>query len=166
MASETLGDLGTITVEGWNRIAELERGQPGAKPEQIFVAMWFDESVSSAFEGGIRPAIEDAGYVALRIDQKEFVSRIDDEIIAEIRQSRAVVADFTGQRGGVYYEAGFAHGLGLPVIMTVEDSDVANLHFDTNHYNHILWRKPADLRRDLKNRLLAVLGRGPVRPAA
>ena len=64
--------------------------------------------------------IEDAGYEAVRIDEKEHTNKIDDEIIAEIRRSRFVVADFTqgkdGARGGVYYEAGFAHGLGIEVI--------------------------------------------------
>ena len=36
----------------------------------------------------------------------------------QIRKSKFLIADFTGQRGGVYYEAGFAYGLGLPVIWT------------------------------------------------
>ena len=35
-----------------------------------------------------------------------------DRIIAQIRASKFVVADFTRNRGGVYYEAGFALGLG------------------------------------------------------
>ena len=33
--------------------------------------------------------------------------------MAEIRRSRFVVADYTGQVNGVYFEAGFALGLGL-----------------------------------------------------
>ena len=57
----------------------------------------------------------------MRIDQKEHLNRIDDEIIAEIRRTRFLVADCTqgetGPRGGVYYEAGFAHGLKIPVVM-------------------------------------------------
>ena len=69
---------------------------------------------------GLRRGIEDAGYQALRIDKKEDVVKIDDEIISEIRRSRFLVADFTqgndGARGGVYFEAGFALGLGIPVI--------------------------------------------------
>ena len=57
--------------------------------------MWFDESMDQAFEVGIEPAIEEAGYKPLRIDRKEHVNKIDDEIIAELRRSRFVVADFT-----------------------------------------------------------------------
>jgi hypothetical protein len=33
--------------------------------------------------------------------------------MAEIQKSRFVVADYTGQRNGVYFEVGFAVGLGL-----------------------------------------------------
>ena len=127
--------------------------------------MWFHESMEEAFEKGIQPAILDTGYKPLRIDQKEHVNKIDDEIIAELRRSRFIVADFThgksGARGGVYYEAGFAHGLNLPVIFTCRKDAVDTLHFDTNHYSHIVWTDPEDLREKLKNRILAVIGEGP-----
>ena len=101
----------------------------------------------------------------MRIDQKEHINRIDDEIIAEIRRSRFLVADFShgdgGARGGVYYEAGFAHGLDLPVIFTCREDSVETLHFDTEHYNHIVWANPEELREKLKNRILAVIGEDP-----
>jgi hypothetical protein len=54
----------------------------------------------------LQKGISDAGFEPLRINMKEHVNKICDEIIAEIRRSRFVVADYTGQRGGVYYEAG------------------------------------------------------------
>ena len=151
-----------VTVEGYSRIAEQA---VNTNSSQVFVAMWFNDSTADAFEKGINPAIREAGYHPLRIDAKEHINRIDDEIIAEIRRSRFIVADFTqgtdGVRGGVYYEAGFAHGLGLPVIFTCHKDSVADLHFDTNHYNHIVWEEPTDLRGKLKNRILAVIGEGP-----
>ncbi len=127
--------------------------------------MWFDDSMSESFENGIDPAIVDAGYNPFRIDRKEHINKIDDEIIAEIRRSRFLVADFThgddGARGGVYYEAGFAHGLALPVIFMCRQDALNTLHFDINHYNHIVWKGSADLREKLKNRILAVIGEGP-----
>ena len=56
--------------------------------------------------------IKDAGYEAVRIDKQRHLNKIDDEIVAEIRRARFLVADFTqgetGPRGGVYYEAGFS----------------------------------------------------------
>jgi nucleoside 2-deoxyribosyltransferase len=53
-----------------------------------------------------------------QIDNVEHVNDINDEIIGQIRRSRFVVCDLTGYRGGVYFEAGFAYGLGLDVIYT------------------------------------------------
>ncbi len=153
---------GYVTVDGHSRIGEQ---RVNADSTQAFVAMWFDESMTESYVKGIQPAIEDAGYKPRRIDDKEHINKIEDEIIAEIRRSRFLVADFThgrgGARGGVYYEAGFAQGLGLPVIFTCRKSHVKKLHFDTSHYNHIVWETPDDLREKLTNRILAVMGEGP-----
>ena len=152
----------SVTVDGHIHLAERVAAVDTA---QAFVAMWFDDSMEAVYREGMAPAIREAGYRPLRIDQKEHNNKIDDEIIAEIRRSRFIVADFTqgdeGARGGVYYEAGFAHGLGLPVIFTCRQDGFDDLHFDTNHYNHIAWSTPEELREKLKNRILAVMNEGP-----
>lgn len=155
-----------LTVAGHVRLAELETTHtPSSK---AFVAMWFDESMNEAWDRGIAPAIRDAGYDSVRIDQREHVNKIDDEIIAEIRRARFVVADFThgdtGARGGVYYEAGFAHGLGIPVIFSCRKDNLDEVHFDTRQYNHIVWETSGDLRNQLTKRIAAVLGDGPNKP--
>ena len=156
------GFLAKVTVLGHAKVAEQATNVDSS---QAFVAMWFDPSMTKPFEEGIRPAVEEAGYSSRRIDQKEHINKIDDEIIAEIRRSRFLVADFTqggdGARGGVYYEAGFAHALGIPVIFTCRHDSVKDLHFDTNHYNHLVWTDEDELREKLKNRILAVIGEGP-----
>lgn len=159
-----LGSIPTfrLTVDGYVHLAELE--QVIVDSSQAFVAMWFDESMDSAWRDGIKPAIENAGYVPMRIDQKEHVDRIDDQIMAEIRRSRFVVADFThgdgGVRGGVYYEVGFAHGLNIPVIFTCRKDILKEIHFDTRQYNHIFWKNPEELREKLEVRIGAVIGYG------
>lgn len=35
---------------------------------------------------------------------------------------------------------------------------VGDLHFDTNHFNHIAWRSFDDLAKRLSDRIVAVLG--------
>ena len=153
----------TVTVEGYARLEELETAN--IKSSKGFVAMWFDPSTDEAWEQGIKLGIEEAGYEAVRIDQKEHVNKIDDEIIAEIKRSRFVVADFTqgedGARGGVYYEAGFAHGFGIEVIFTCRKDALGDVHFDTRQYNHIDWETPEELRQRLAARISAVIGDGP-----
>ena len=153
-----------LTVEGYERLEEIEK--PNQDSTKVFVAMWFDDSMDEVWEKGIRPAITEAGYEPVRVDKQEHVNKIDDEIIAEIRRARFVVADFThgegGARGGVYYEAGFAHGRGIDVIFTCHKDKFDDLHFDTRQYNHISWSEPGELRNALKNRISAVYGDGPL----
>lgn len=137
-----------------------------------FCAMWFDKSVARIWEEAIEPAIASAGYQPHRIDKKEHVNRIDDEIFADIRRSRFVVADFThgnnGVRGGVYFEAGFAQGLGLPVIWTCRKDMLSEekLHFDIRQYNFLDWTEDNldDFRDRLQKRIEAILGRGSWKP--
>lgn len=145
-----------ITPAGWKRVGELTKATPDAK--QAFVAMWFDPQHSQYFDQGMRPAIEShLGMKALRIDSKEHNGKIDDEIVAEIRRSRYLVADFTGHRGGVYFEAGLAMGLGMPVIWTVHQDHIGDCHFDTRQYNHITYSTPEELRVKLTNRIRATI---------
>ena len=127
--------------------------------------MWFHESLKEVREQGIKPAIIDAGYNPFLIDEDEYIGKIDDRIIAEIRHSKFIVADFTqgedGARGSVYYEAGFARGLEIPVFSTCHKNSINDVHFDTRQYNHIVWEKPEDLRKKLAYRISAEIGDGP-----
>jgi hypothetical protein len=148
-----------LDLKGWHRLDELRREE--RKSDQAFVAMWFDPSLDEVWENGFKDALKETGYNPIRVDLTEHNEKICDRIIAEIRKSGLVVADFTGQRGGVYFEAGFAMGLGIPVIWTCRDKDVEELHFDTRQYNHIVWTDPADLKKKLVNRVEATL---PIRP--
>jgi hypothetical protein len=149
----------TLSMNGWNQVQPLPR--PGGFPGQCFVAMWFSELTREAYEDGIEPAISDAGFKPIRIDRKEHNNEIPDEIIAEIRNSEFMVADFTGQRAGVYYEAGFAMGLGRRVIWCCKKDEIVKLHFDTNHKNHIDWQTPRELRDRLYTRIrMTILAQG------
>jgi hypothetical protein len=147
-----------ISAKGWEHLqaAGISDNTTG------FVAMWFDDSMLAAWEQGFYPGIREAGYAPLRIDKKDHNNKIDDEIIASIRGAKFVVADFTGGRGGVYFEAGFASGLGKPVIWCVRESDLPNLHFDTRQFNHITWSDDDlnGLKTKLRLRIEATIGRG------
>ena len=143
----------TITMGGWGRL-----GATGVNSRIAFVAMSFDPGLNSVFSDGIALAISDAGYDPFRIDRVHHNEKICDRIVAEIRRTRFLVADVTMQRQGVYFEAGFAMALGLPVIWCCHKDDLKNVHFDTRQYNHIVWSEPADLRRQLSDRISATIG--------
>jgi hypothetical protein len=71
------------------------------------------------------------------------------------------VADFTGHRAGVYFEAGFALGLNLPVFWTCRKDNLTDLHFDIRQFNCIDWNDPGELAHRLQKRIEAVIGAGP-----
>jgi len=153
-----------VTSKGWRHFEQLQ-SEKKMRGTQAFVAMWFNDIVNPAFTEGIKPALEEVGYTAVRIDMVEHNEKIDDEIIAQIRQSGLLVADMTGQRGGVYFEAGFAKGLNIPVIWTIQDREVQTengskfeielVHFDTRQYNFIVWKDAEELKRRLITRIRA-----------
>ena len=144
-----------LTASGWERVIEVRRTERDS--DQAFVAMWFDSSLDSAFDNGFKLALEETGYRPVRIDREQYNEKIDDRIIAEIRRSGLVVADFTGNRQGVYFEAGFAMGLGIPVIWTCKQDDIGSVHFDTRQYNHIIWTEAEGLKEKLINRIEATI---------
>ena len=157
-----LGDLSEckIAPTGWARLDQLRK--INTESLQGFVAMWFDDALKKIYDDVIATAVMEAGYKPHRVDQREHNCKIDDEIIAEIRRSRFVLADFTGHRGGVYYEAGFAMGLGVEVFWTCRKDDIDNLHFDIRQYNCIEWEpdKLDAFKKRITLRIESVIGRG------
>ena len=172
-----------ITPKGYARLRELKKHQRDSR--QCFVAMWFSPEMDNVYEKAIQLAIEyveegetEPRFKALAINKKEHTNDINDEIISEIRRSRFMVCDLTGYRGGVYWEAGFAYGLGLEVIYTcredwtkpsieklvLQDGAVREvkregIHFDLEHRNRIEWNDSDldDFRDRLTKRIKAVI---------
>lgn len=161
---DALMSCATIVTEGWRQIEKLSMDRGSGI--QCFVAMSFAEELTEIFTKAISPAIKRAGYSDFRVDMSEHNRKIDDEIVAQIRRSRFMVADFTEQRGGVYYEAGLAQGLGLPVIWTCRKDDINNLHFDIRQYNCLTWNTNDLLGFEtaLQYRIESIIGRGPLNP--
>lgn len=144
-----------LTPSAWELLEPVAgAGVPGT----CFVAMSFSANMNTAFDEGIRAAVEDdCGLRVIRVDREHHNDNITDRILAGIRSAQFVVADFTQQRHGVYFEAGFALGLGRTVIWTCREDDLAHVHFDTRQYNHVVWRDTADLRRRLAERIKATV---------
>ena len=152
--------IGVITVAGHTHIADR---LTNADSTQAFVAIWFDPEVDFVYDQGIAPAVESAGFKPYRADREHYLSKIDDQVIAEIRRSRFLIADMThgnkGARGSVYFEAGFAFGLGIPVIYSCRNDMFEDLHFDTRQYPHIEWSKNdiETFSQNLENRIRALI---------
>lgn len=150
----------TITPNGWAYLS----GVGSEAKDQGFIAMSFKPELKIVSDVGLFTGIENAGYKPLRIDSKEHINKIDDEIVAEIRKSKFVVADLTDKNAGAYFEAGFALGLGKPVIWTCNDQELKDgkVHFDTRQYSIVSWEpdKLDDFAKRLTQRIEATIGHG------
>ena len=123
--------------------------------------MSFSDEHTPIYTEGIKPGVLDAGYDPVWMKDVLTNEDICYRMIVEIRKSQFLVADFTGLKAGVYFEAGFALGLRREVFWTTKADCMKLVHFDTNHYQHIVWQQPSDLRHQLVEKIVAILGYGP-----
>jgi hypothetical protein len=148
----------TLSVEGWNQLRQLT--DRGTRSKRAFMAMRFgDAQLDDAFVGHFKPACKRAGFDLVRLDEEPKAGLIDDHLRVEIRRSRFLVADLSHANPGAYWEAGYAEGLGRPVIYTcrkdVFDDPAQRPHFDTNHHLTVVW-DPANLN-DAADRLATTI---------
>jgi hypothetical protein len=148
-----------LKFEGINYITSLN--EAGKNSKNCFVAMSFSGTeYSLKVRDAIKIAIITTGYNPVLIDESKIESykTINDAIIAEIKRAKFVIADFTEQKNGVYFEAGYALGRGLQVIYCCDMDDFKkNSHFDVNHYPHILYNDPIELERMLTDKIRALI---------
>lgn len=131
----------SLTLLGWQRFEELQRRDLDSR--RGFMAMDYrNVALREILEDHLKPAARLAGFELDRLDDKPEAGNINVRMLVEIRRSRFVVADLTDGNKGAYWEAGFAEGLGLPVIYTCEKSVFHNpevRHFDVKHQHTIEW---------------------------
>jgi hypothetical protein len=145
-----------LTPDGWDHVESLY-GPAGSR--DCFIAMSFRLPNFAEVLGAIQEACRRTNWEGRTVAEREYTGAVMDRVISEINRARFVVADFTEQRGGVYYEAGYAEGRGIPVIYTVRADEMDNVHFDTKHLNYINWKSLDDLRDRLVARIGAVINK-------
>lgn len=148
-----------ITVDGFNY---LESEQKNINSDLCFVAMSFSPEHNYIYDQFIQPAVKEAGYKSIRVDEDPHNDGVVDKIKALILKSKFVIADLTGNKKGVYYEAGWADRGEQEVIFTCEESEFDQIHFDVQHLNFIKWNKsqlPEAIEK-LKWRIEGTIGRG------
>lgn len=132
----------TLSVSGWARVEALLREAKDSR--KVFMAMKFgDPELDAVFKDHFKLAVQQTGFNLQRLDEEPRAGLIDDRLRLEIRTSRFLIADLTHGNAGAYWEAGYAEGLGRPVIYTcrkdVFDDEKKRPHFDTNHHLTVIW---------------------------
>lgn len=153
------GNHYSLTAKAWDHLMGPAAG--GAIPGRCFVAMSFSDEHSPIYTEAIQPAVLEAGYTSVWMKDVLTNEDINYRMIIEIRKAQFLIADFTGLKSGVYFEAGFALGLGRHVFWTTKRDNLKNIHFDTNHYQHIVWATYDALKSQLLEKIVALLGYGP-----
>lgn len=150
----------SLEQKGWEYLESISNRR--APSDNAFVAMWFNKSLDNVYSKHFQSALQTCGYAApFRIDEHHYTGKVDDEIISKIKQASLVVVDLTCNinlrpdkipgdgniieaRGNVYFEAGFAMGLEIPIVWTCRQDCIDGVHFDTRQYPLILWYQEKD----------------------
>ena len=149
----------TLSFAGWEQFEELRRGTPSG--HKAFMAMEYgDPILDRLVNDHFRAAVRETGFDLRRLDDEPRAGLIDDRLRVEIQSSRFLIVDLTHRNAGAYWEAGYAEGLGKPVIFTCQEAKFAEAsHFDTNHHFHVLWneRDPQTAAKQLKASIRATI---------
>jgi hypothetical protein len=160
-AEDSSGVCVSLLFKGWQYYEKLKRG--AIDSHKAFMAMKYgDEQLDKIVEEVFKLAVKQTGFDLFKLpDRPQPAGLIDDRIRVEIQTSRFLIADLTHENRGAYWEAGYAEGLGKPVIYTCKKKKFKRLktHFDTNHHLTILWDdvEPGKAGEELKATIRATL---------
>jgi hypothetical protein len=129
-----------LTLDGWNEFQSEKTGKQQAG--YGFLAMKFgDSSLENIAQNHLKPAIQKLGYELVDMRDVAEPGIIDNIMRMRIRDSNFVIVDLTHDNSGAYWEAGYAEGLGKPVLYICEKQkfESRQTHFDTNHCTTVMW---------------------------
>lgn len=137
----------TLSFTGWETYERLQRESPRQTRRAFMAMLYGNKLLDKIFATCFKPAVARTGFDLVRLDEKPQAGLIDDRLRLEIRRSRFLIADLTHGSYGAYWEAGYAEGLGKPVIYTCEKREFEehSTHFDTNHLHTVPWEE-SDLK--------------------
>jgi hypothetical protein len=129
-----------LTLSGWAEFEKERRGQTAGG--YGFIALKFNDPVLDPFViDVVKPAVSALGFELVDMRDAAEAGIIDNVMRARIRDASFVLVDLTHANEGAYWEAGYAEGLGKPVLYLCkrEVFETSGTHFDTNHCTTILW---------------------------
>lgn len=130
---------------------------PNIQKGFVFIAMPMDSAKPESEDvlEAIKTAASELGLIAERIDEPQSNERITDRIIESINKAEFVVCDLTLSKQNVYYEAGYAHGVGkIPIYIAKYGT---NLEFDLKDYPVIFFHNLKELKEKLLKRLKGLM---------
>ena len=148
----------SLTLDGWEQYEAEKRGL--FKGNHGFIAMKFGDSDLDPFvRDVVKPTVKDIGFDLVDMRDIARAGVIDNIMRTQIRDAAFVIVDLTHDNPGAYWEAGYAEGLGKPVIYICEKEkfEAKKTHFDTNHCTTVPWSRDND--KGFRQELIATLRR-------
>ncbi|WP_322176357.1 hypothetical protein [Acutalibacter caecimuris] len=122
----------------------------------VFVSMPMNKEkydCVDAIRTGTQAAIVASKNQPYYLDLDAHNENISVKMFEEIRSCKFLVADFTYQNAGVYYEAGYAKGIGKTVIHLCRSDEFTHLHFDVKQIQFVVWNDMQDLTTKLEGQI-------------
>lgn len=124
-------------------------------PKNVFVIMSFSDTpqLQDVYES-FKEVCKEYDYDCSRVDNNDNISRIIPEILDRMKKSAFILADLTEESPNVYYELGYAHGIGKSVIVTAHKG--TKLPFDVRDIPTIFWEGQKQFRDELGKKIKAI----------
>jgi hypothetical protein len=138
-----------LTEKGW-REAAASAGRKKLKPCVVLISE--EEDLRTVWQDRLLPKIEQCGYQPRLLTHTKAHNR-EKYSLELISDSKLIIADLTGQSPEVYFTAGYALGLNIPVIWTVNSRDADKLFIQIKDIRPVVWETAEDLAVILQQRL-------------
>jgi len=138
-----------LTEKGW-REAAASAGRKKLKPCVVLISD--DEDLRTIWQDRLLPKIEQCGYQPRLLTHTNTHNR-EKYSLELIADSKLIIADLSGQSPEVYFTAGYALGLNIPVIWTVNSRDADKLFVQIKDIRPIVWETAEDLAVILQQKL-------------
>ncbi|MEO3944860.1 hypothetical protein [Gorillibacterium sp. CAU 1737] len=138
-----------LTAKGWNE-AVASAGEKQKAPCALLLPD--EDDIRADWEALLMPKIEQCGYQPRLLPfKKQGPSKIS---LPQIAESKLVIADLTGRSSEVWLAAGYALGLKIPVMWTVNSRDAEALPVQVEEIRPLIWSTAEELTDILLQRLI------------
>lgn len=134
-----------IVTASKKSISEKEESVANVEKEKCFVIMPISDQegylkghFTKVYEQIIKPAIEDAGYCAYRVDEDRICDQIIDKIFSAVQDVPMAVCDLSSRNPNVLYELGLRQAYNKSVVL-IQDEKTPRI-FDISGINTIPYR--------------------------
>lgn len=167
MPARKKGSTGASWLHRGYRPGPAKKSTMNYSPGKVFVAMAFSDTPErSKTYQAIQRACKHFNLSASRVDELAGSGNILIRIIDAIEEGEFLIFDVSQEKPNVYYELGYAHGVGnRPEDIVLIAKKGAKVHFDIMPLRIIFYTSSGDLEKKLRSEFkqLLLVSRGSKR---